>query len=403
MYINRVSYSKRKMRKVGKLLAVATLLLMGAGCSAAAKGRAPVADFLVSTVDSSYWVTSDGKTLRMRGAPMYLAEVDGRFREIYVADDDHSFYDAVFLGQRLFSRDLIRGDSIELFADTLAPRMAHDFARAHPDVDPLKPDDEIAPDPRIHVVAELEVYGAQGPFISYEYRTGIDIASVHGRDGVDSHHARRGVLDLRTGKPATLAALFGANAATDALAAATAEWTAARDSLVARTDERSRNAQMAIGAFQFDSTSFSLEAAEREPRVVFAVPGETRGESGAYFALTPRALPSTSWWAADREQLPVGPDSVRRWTHGALELVARSYDKFDHAQLVLRDARQHEWVIGVVTAPVQRVRWLDASVDAETRKALRKAFNEAALYGDDSRVASVPLAPQPCCAYYFIK
>jgi hypothetical protein len=367
------------------------MVVQSAACAASGRAAAPAADFIVSTGDSSYWVTSDGKSVGMRGAPMLLAEVDGRFREIYVADDDHSYYDAVFLGQRMFSRDLIRGDSVELFADTLAPRMARAFARAHPELDPISPDDDVAPDPLINVVAELDVFDSHGPYVSYEYRTGVDIAPIHGRPGVNSHRARRGVLDIRTGKPVTLAALFGDAAATGALTAASTEWNTARDSLAVRTDERSRVAQRAISTFAFDASSFSLDAEEREPRVVFAVPGEAHGENGASFPLTPLALSSTAWWAAARTQLPTGPDSARHWMHNGVELIARSRGDTEHAELVLRDPAKHEWRVGVVTAPVTRVRWLDASVNAETRKALQKAFNDAALYGDDTRVASLPL------------
>ncbi|MGH7653491.1 MAG: hypothetical protein ACREN6_02400, partial [Gemmatimonadaceae bacterium] len=43
------------------------------------------AEFIVTTGDSSYWVTSGPQGLRMRGVPMLLARVDGRYREIYVA------------------------------------------------------------------------------------------------------------------------------------------------------------------------------------------------------------------------------------------------------------------------------------------------------------------------------
>ena len=82
------------------------------------------ADFIVTTGDSSYWVTSGPQGLRMRGVPMLLARVDGRFREIYVADDDRSYFDAVLVGRsasgRATSSAAIRS---ELFADTLVPAL----------------------------------------------------------------------------------------------------------------------------------------------------------------------------------------------------------------------------------------------------------------------------------------
>src|SRR5665213_287333 len=169
------------------------------------------ADFIVTTGDSSYWVTSGPQGLRMRGVPMLLARVDGRFREIYVADDDRSYFDAVLVGAKLWSRDLISGDSAELFADTLVPRFAAAYAQAHPGDTPLGTNDEAAEHPRVTVTADVEVLGVHGPYLSYEYRTDMDVTGE--RVNSDRHTARRGVLDLRTGKPVTVEALFGREAA----------------------------------------------------------------------------------------------------------------------------------------------------------------------------------------------
>ena len=60
--------------------------------------RPPAADFVLSAGDSSFWVTSEGGAIRFRGAPLELARVDGRFYELYVADDDRSYEDAVLSG-----------------------------------------------------------------------------------------------------------------------------------------------------------------------------------------------------------------------------------------------------------------------------------------------------------------
>ena len=59
--------------------------------------------------DSTFWVSSDSTGMRVRGSPMLLARWDGRFYEVYVADDDRSYYDAVFVGQQVFRRDLLTG------------------------------------------------------------------------------------------------------------------------------------------------------------------------------------------------------------------------------------------------------------------------------------------------------
>jgi hypothetical protein len=73
------------------------------------------------------------RAVRVRGAPLELARVDGRFYELYVVDDDRSYEEAVFVGQRIFRRDLITGDSLLVYEDTIVPRLAARYARLHPE------------------------------------------------------------------------------------------------------------------------------------------------------------------------------------------------------------------------------------------------------------------------------
>ncbi len=374
-------------------LSAAALAALGA-CGGRKPAAVPPADLIVTTADSTYWVTSGPKGLRMRGAPMLLARVDGRFREIYVADDDRSYFDAVLVGQRLWSRDLVRGDSVELFADTLVPRYAKTYAAAHPDDAPLTTNEEASPRPNTSVTADIEVLGVHGPYVSYEYRTDMDVLSGPAR--ADRHTARRGVLDLRTGKAATVAALFGREAAGRVQDDASTEWRLARDSLLALRDRRSRRAQRAVASFAFDPSSFTLESREGEPRVVYAVPGEVSRGSLSALALEPRAVPSTPWWHDLRGELPTGPDSLLRWNRGGLELAAALTGDDDIAHLALRDSTRAIWPVGNVTAPVWRVIWLDATVLAADRRALKRAFDDASMYSDDSRIAAAPpRAQQP--------
>lgn len=353
----------------------------------------PRADLIVTTADSSYWVTGGPHGLRVRGVPMLLARVDGRFREIYVADDDRSYFDAVLVGQRLWSRDLVRGDSVELFADTVVPRYAKWYARAHPDEAPLGADEETSTHPRTTVTADVEVLGLHGPYVSYEYRTDMDVTGE--RNDTDRHTARRGVLDMRTGKAVSVAALFGREAADRVERDASEEWRIARDSLLALRDRRSRRAQRAVASFAFDPTSFTIQSRDGAPRVVFAVPGEVSKGSMSALELDARDVPSVPWWNAQREELPAGPDSLLHWKHGGLELRAELSDDADVARLTLRDTSRGEWRLAAVTAPVWRVLWLDAGVKADDRKALQRAFNDASMYSDDSRIAAAPRRARP--------
>src|SRR5205823_14083959 len=80
-------------------------------------GKPPTADFVLAAGDSSFWVTSRNGTVSVRGAPLELARVDGRFYEVYVEDDDRSYEDAVLVGQRVYRRDLIAGDSLLVYED----------------------------------------------------------------------------------------------------------------------------------------------------------------------------------------------------------------------------------------------------------------------------------------------
>jgi hypothetical protein len=355
-------------------------------CTVAAKPPAvPHADLIVTTADSSYWVTSVPQGLRVRGVPMLLARVDGRFREIYVADDDRSYYDAVLVGQRMWSRDLIRGDSIELFADTLVPRYALSYAKAHPDDAPLLKDEEAAEHPRTSVTADLEVLGVHGPYVSFEYRTDMDVTGE--RKNADRHTARRGVIDLRTGKSVSVATLFGREAADRVEGDASAEWRTARDSLLAMRDRHSRRAQRAIASFAFDPTSFTIESRDGEPRVAYAVPGEASRGSLTAIELEARVVPSMAWWKELRDELPVGPDSSLKWSREGMQLTAELSDESDVARLTLRDTKQRDWHVASIAGPVWRVHWLDSRVSAEDRKALKRAFNAASMYSDGAHIA----------------
>ena len=80
---------------------------------------------------------------------MVLARLDSRFLELYVVDDDHSFENALFVGQRLYQRDLVSGDSTEIFRDTLVPSLAEKYERAHPDARRLGPDEDPGEEPGV--------------------------------------------------------------------------------------------------------------------------------------------------------------------------------------------------------------------------------------------------------------
>lgn len=335
--------------------------------------------------DSTFWVTSDARGVRMRGAPLVLARDNGRFQELYVADDDRSYYDAVFVGQRLYRRDLLSGDSAQLLSDGEVASMAERFAREHPEERRLGADEEGAAHPRTSAMAELRVLDVHGRFASYEHITDIDI-----RGGSSRHAAHGGVIDLRSGDELNVRDLFGDAEEARVVRLAQESWQSARDSLL-KSPAKGEQLRAAIAHFDFNAASFTITSQDRVPQVRFVVPGSGGTAGGITIPLVPQPVAEPSWWKDVRDQLPLGALVMRRWPRDHFELVARTDTMAgDRATLALR-AGEQEWPVGVVQGPVRRVYWLDAPpLSRDTRTALMRAFDEASLYSEQSRVVQAP-------------
>jgi hypothetical protein len=335
-------------------------------------------------MDSTYWVTGDDAGLRLRRAPLTLSRAGDRFFELFVADDDRSFYDAVLVGQRLYRRDLLTGDSAVVLADTVVPRLARGYAAAHPTAEPLDEEEEPSEQPALVANAELGVVAIHGPYASYEYHTDVET-----RDAGSRYAARRGVVDWRTGRPVTLAALFGEPGAVALLAEGRRRFAAALDSIERSADPRAADARAVLADFAFDERSFGLEAVDGRPAVAFFAPGSGDEAGGMGLPLAPVVAPaSPGWWTEVRAALaePGGAEADERWRGPRYALVAR-YASDTVAQLVLVDGSRGEWAVGAVQPPIERVLWLDRPpLDAPTRLALQRAFDESALYDDAARL-----------------
>src|SRR5579872_5452147 len=185
------------MRHVLIVVAVGSVLGCGATRSPSHVARRrvvtpPAAEFLLGAGDSTFWVKTGRDGIHVRGAPLTLARCKGRFYEIYVADDDRSYTNAVFVGQRIYRRDLVSGDSVSVFEDTTVARAAARYAARHPDDTPLEPDEDAADDPASSVTGEVDVLDLHGPFLSFQYH-----GSLNGEAG-SGETERHGVLDLRS-------------------------------------------------------------------------------------------------------------------------------------------------------------------------------------------------------------
>lgn len=350
----------------------------------------PDAEMLFITADSTFWVTAEAGGVRARGVPMLVARVGGRFKELYVTDDDQSYYDAVFVSHRLYARDLVSGDSIELHRDTTVLRLARAYAAAHPDEEPLSPDEPENDSASIRATSDLEILATHGPYLSYEHHTDVD---ARGEPMPEHRHAyRRGVIDVRTGAHASLASLFGRAAADTMIRSADAEWRSARDTLLAVAGDRSANrVRRAIAAFRFDPMSFSIGSRGPDPVVTFAIPASGTDPNLEPVALGARPVDAPAWWASVVPELPIAPGEDGTWVHGGDTVAVRVEQAARTWSVAVRAGGSAPRAAIHVSSAVERVLWLDSLVTAADRAALDRAFAEAAAYDGERQVAA--LAP----------
>lgn len=385
----------------------------------------PVAEFLLAGTDSSFWVRTGPDAgpsgMEVRRAPLVLGRAGGRWHELYVLEEDHSFHDAVFVAQALWRRDLVTGDSAVVFGDGLVPRLAAEYARAHPEELPLEPDEPEAEEPSIVATGELSLLDLQGGYASIEHFSDVHLPRL-----AERHEIRRTVVELGSGRELRLTALLGDDAAADVARRGRAAFVAARDSArrVARAMDAA--AAAALDRFTFDARSFALTQVADLPGVVFYAVGHGDAAEGFALPLAPIAVAGGAWWDSARAELPladaaaagardVGASAApvsRHWRRGALTVSARPVDHpadartddggsssdLDDAtpqRLSLRDSAGREWVIGSIGSPVRRLFWLGAGdvTDAE-RRALARAFYESAFHDGTLRAASRRTAPR---------
>ena len=353
----------------------------------------PAAEFLVAAGDSAFWVRSDGPALRVRRAPLTLANVDGRFYELYVADDDRSYFDALLVGQRIYRRDLLSGDSVEVFADRRVADIARAFAKGHPEERPLAPHEEGSDDPHTVATSEATLLNVVGPLLSFEHHRDIDIVS-----GEQSHETRHGVIDLRRGAQASLHQVFGDTIARRLIAQGRAAYRVVLDSVRRSGDRLGPRAARVIDAFRFDSTSFAIDDIDGAPMVAFFVPGAGVPDGAFSLPLPHLRAPFPTWWRDVEPTIPrLGPDSLSEvWGGSRYDVVARYDSTGEFATIVVRDTARNEWTAGRLPTPARRVYRLDGSaVDSSARHALARAFDESTLYSASARTVAGPVQKRP--------
>ena len=413
------------VRRAVTVVALATAAVGFGGCSrdggrALARGGAaappPTAEFLLAGVDSAYWIRTGAdagpRGVEIRRAPLALARVDGRWQELYVTEEDHSFYDAVFTAQALWRRDLVRDDSVALFGDVTVPRLATAYARRHPDEVLLGPDEPEADDPRVTASTELVLLDVVGSYASVERYTDLHL----GR-GREQHEMRRSVVDLRSGEPRTLSHLT-ADAAEAARvgAAGRSAFIAVRDSVRAAASRSDRRAAAALQDFAFDAGSFTLAQVGARAGVTFYAVGTGGAADGFALPVAPIPIRAGAWWDSARTVLPsrreldsggdgragTAPGALI-WQRAGLTAELHPDDAHPHREaadgsedglaepmaLTLRDSHGGRWRLTELGAPVSRLYWIDAtSLPEPDRRALARAFYEAAFYDETLRAVS---------------
>jgi hypothetical protein len=344
----------------------------------------PLASFLVMAGDSTFWVESDGATLATRRSPLMLARVDGRFHEVYVVDEDLSYFDALLVGQRTYRRDIISGDSALVRYDSSIAHLAHAYGASHPRERQLDPDEETAEDPTIQATTDTELVDVIGPYLSYEFHLDVDI---HGER--DQHVTQRGVADIRDGRRMRVEDLVGPEEAQRAYAEGLARFTAALDSIRRAKDERATRARLAIAGFEFDSSSYELVEGDTGPAIAFLVPG--RGPRAGGYALPLGEIPlgAPPWWRDVASALPSRSDGATAvWADTLYDITVSVDSGGATASLEVRRGTTR-WPGVSLPIPVRRIfRLGTAPDDTVTRRALARAFDEAEAYAGAVRTAA---------------
>ena len=347
--------------------------------------RPPAVEFLLAAGDSTYWVRSGPDGVSVRSAPILLTLVAGHFYELFIADDVHEFDDATFANAKAFSRDITRSDSLLILADHRVQRETALWQHAHPRALPLDPEHDDAGDlPPTIVSDDIQVVDVHGPYLSYEYSLDVDVA---GRTR-HQHEKRRGVLDLRSGSPASPGTLFGESEAQRVQADAQKAFANLQDSIRHTTDARGTVARPTLASFVFDSMNFGIMSSTREPALAYLVSGTSiKGEPLSLY-LPPIAAAAPVWWSQVQPTLPQwnSDSTLVGWARTDYSITATPNVEGDVLAIVLHGQDKagvaHSWPVTTVTSPVYSLISLDAAlVDDEMRGALAHAFDHSRALG----------------------
>jgi hypothetical protein len=398
-----VAKSRLARASVCALSTVVMLACKGDGRAPNGALTAPDAEFLVAAGDSTYWIRSNAEGMRVRSAPILLTQVDGRLFEIFIGDEGAEYPEASFATARLWSRAIESRDSTLLFADSTVLRELAAWRKAHPRESEIDPSaDDVPDDPQTIVQDDIEIIDAHGPYLTFEHLLDVDI------DGGPEHihTGRRFVVDVRTGHRASLADVLGSEEAARATAAARASLSQLTDSIRAAGasgDERAAAAVESLDSFVFDSSSFGITDAGREPAIAFMVPGKGPDGEALAMYLPPIRVKAPAWWAPVQRTLPewATDSSLVRWRRERYDVLARPSAEGDLLALSLQAKGARDtlgtWPVTTVAAPAYQLIALESPpLDSAARAALARAFDvSTALDGLVQRARFAPSRSNP--------
>ena len=373
------------------------LALVAMACTPAARtGARPDAEFLVVSDDSTAWVRSTPDTVIVRRAPMLLATLDGRLVEIYVAEEPVDFEGATFTVHRVYRRDLVRGDSTLVFADSTVLRDLLAYVRAQPAAERLQGDEEPPSGTRAldASITPMEVVGST---------LGLEVHVDRTIGELGTHDTYRATVDLRSGRRLTLSAVVTPVSASRALQQAASNLSGAVTLAGRRAGSVGKAASLALATLALDSLSFTLVRSGDSLAVQFMAHDEQvidEARDTHRFELEPIIVAPPSWWSGARLALPrLLPDSTERVELGRLSLDLR-YDAENVAVIAARTTAGARAVTRM-RGPVRRVIAVSDSLIQPTgqwRRALERAFTESGYYSDEVRAASLRGRARPTAA-----
>ncbi len=345
-----------------------------------APGRLPpMAEFLISAGDSTYWVRSGAEGLRVRSAPLLLTRADGAFHELRITEQTVDYLDAEFVLEQLYGYPLNRRDSTLLFDDGSVATAHAEWQKEHPDEVPIDIADADAPEPASSATDYLEVIDVHGRWVSWAFALDVDIDGAVGH----THRRRRGVVDITSGAVATLGSLMSPSEALRIEERGRASLDTTLEVIRNASDDRAARARETLHTFTFDVTAFSITNGVRDPSITFHIAGTGVDGEALELLLPPIVLDSTpSWWADVQPTLPIwSDDSLRvRWSHNGYTVIGDVDSARTQLALSLMSdaANARPWAIAVVPMPTYQFVALDVPPTSDVvRASLRSAFDRA--------------------------